>query len=48
MLVYILPCFLVRHLVTYSIVRLNVWRTKAIGDNVFARVSLTIQKIDYK
>ena len=47
-LVYKLPDFMVKDLVTYCVCRLNVWRTKAINDNVCTIVWFTGQKINFK
>ena len=47
-LAYKLPAFLVKDLVAYSGIRLNVRRTKALGNNVCARIRFTGQCINYK
>ena len=47
-LVYTLPDFMVKDLVTYCVCRLNVRRTKALQNNVCARVRFTGQRINYK
>ena len=47
-LVYKLPDFMVKDLVTYCVCRLNVRRTKALQNNVCARVRFTGQRVNYK
>ena len=47
-LVYKLPDFMVKDLVTYCVCRLNVRQTKALLHNVCARVKFTGQRANYK